>query len=233
VQLTRRPLGLLATVGLAAAALAVPAAATAAVSSTPAATPAVTKKLTPGRLASASKAAFVKATSVRARGVGITIKGVVGSMDARISADVCDGVFNLGTIGVVHLRRIGADVWFSGDDALWRTAGIDPAVGRNMWAATTSRDAFWLPVINLCTLTAQAELALPRGRTWVAAPAKVVDKVAGTGIRPTTPAGTVDYVAAKGTPNMLMQVRKTGWTKYQEWNAALNVAPPAPETILP
>ncbi len=234
MQLTRHRLGLAAAAAVAAAALAAPSVASAAVSpARPAAAPVVVKKLTPAQLASASKAAFVKAHSVRVRAIGVPVKGVTGSIDTRITPTACDGVFNLGTLGVVRLRRVGTDVWFTGNDALWRTAGIDPAVAAGKWAQTTTSDAFWLPVISLCYLPVQAELALPKGKKWVAAPARKINKQATLGIRPSSPAGTVDYVAAKGTPYMAMQVRKGAWTLYQEWNASVTITAPDPATVLP
>ena len=234
MQFTRPRLGLVAAAAVAAAALAAPSVASAAVSSAhPAAAPtAAVKKLTPAQLASASKAAFVKASSVRVRAIGVATKGVIGSMDVRITPTSCDGTFNLGTIGVVHLRRIGTDVWFTGNDALWKTAGVDPVAGAGKWAQTTTSDAFWLPVISLCYLPIEAELALPKGKKWVTSPAAKINKVATLGIRPTSPAGTIDYVAASGTHLIQKQVRKGAWALYQEWNAPVTITAPDPATIL-
>jgi len=233
VQFTRHRLGLVAAAAVAAAALAAPSVASAAVSAAhPAAAPVAVKKLTPAQLASASKAAFVKASSVRVRAIGVAVKGVAGSVDVRITPTSCDGVFNLGAIGVLHLRRIGNDVWFTGNDALWKTAGIDPVAAAGKWAQTTTSDAFWLPVISLCYLPVEAELALPKGKKWVTAPAAKINKVATLGIRPTSPAGTIDYVAATGTHLLQKQVRKGAWALYQEWNAPVTITAPDPATIL-
>jgi hypothetical protein len=235
VQFTRHSRGLLATVVLAAAALAVPSAASAAVpAATPGVTPAVAKKLTPAQLAAASKAAFLKARSVRVRGVA-TVKGVKSSVDIHAGTTTCDGVVNMGPSGVIHLIRIDTKVWFTGDAALWKTAGIDPVAAQGMWAATDVNDKFWQPLILLCSIPVEAELAFPKGLKWVATKKKVavIDKIATTPIAPVSPKGIVSYIAAKGTPLVTLETTKVGWTKYQEWNKPLNVAAPAPETVLP
>jgi hypothetical protein len=222
--------------GLSLVALAAPASAAPVTSAPPAAAPAarvVATKVTPDQRAAASRAALLKATSVRVR-VKTTYLGGPLTADLRVAANQCEGVFNGSKLGVMRVRLTGGVVFFTGDDTLWKnaTGAADPAPFRGKWAATTLKDAKYGSLFRMCTPAGQADGLYPKGLKFAAAKAKVVDGKATVAIVSVKTKVTV-YISAKGAAYPLMQVNKTGWVRYQEWNAPVApVVAPADELIL-
>lgn len=236
----RHLVGSAAVAGLALVGLGAPASASTVSASAPSAAAtrvaaAAVVKPTPDKSAAASRAALLKATSVRLR-VTSTYLGGPLTADLRVADRQCEGVFNGGKLGVMRVRLISDVVFFTGDDTLWKNAiGGDPAPLRGKWAATTLKDAKYGSLFRLCTLAWQADNAYPKGVKFAAVKgkAKVVDGKATVAITAPKTKATV-YLAAKGVPYPLMLVTKAGLIRFQEWNApVVRVQAPADELILP
>jgi len=200
-----------------------------------AAEPAAKKVLTPTQLASASRAAFLKATSVRVRAkVNVTALKLSAAVDFHVARTACTGVVNYGTLGVAQLRQVGGKDYVSGTGQVWTaiTQG-DPAAVPGKWKVVAPTDPIVGQLFDLCSWTKEVNSVFPAGYSWVAVTAKTVDGKKTRVIRPAGVLGVANYVAASGTPYIVMQTVKVGWVRFQEWNVPVTVAAPADGDLLP
>jgi hypothetical protein len=185
---------------------------------------------TPAQRAAASKAAFLKTTSVRIR-----INGASGgsvTADLRVGRNVCQGTVTNRGSGTMTLRRIGRTVYLQGDAAFWRAAGItDYASVRGKWARYSFSDPDLADVFRLCSLSWQANNVFTSGQRYAIVKGKTVDGKATVGLTLVGLGGTV-YIAAKGTPYPLLLTNKVDSIRYQQWGAKLTVAAPPSKDLL-
>ena len=200
-----------------------------------AAEPAAKKVLTPTQLAVASRGAFVKATSVRVRAkITIASLKLTAAVDVHVSHTACVGVVNYGTLGVAQLRQVGGKGYVTGTGNVWLAiTNNDPAAVPGTWKVVDSTNKVVGPLFDLCSWTKEVNAAFPSGYSWVALPAKTIDGTKTRAVRPAGVLGVADYVAASGTPYIVMQTVKGGWVRFQEWNKPVSVVAPADNQLIP
>lgn len=206
-------------------------AASAATATTPTASASTASAPTGAALASSSKAAFLKAVSVRIR-ISSVYQGKPLSADLRVGQNSCQGAITTKTGGTMQIRRLGRTVYVQGDAAFWKSAGVtDYASVRGKWLRDSVTDRRLASLFRLCNLSWEANNVYRSGQRYSTTKGKVVDGRATIGLKVTGLRGTA-YVAAKGTPYLLLVTNPTDTIHYQEWGAPIAVVAPPSADIL-